>query len=168
MSSVAWFCAIGALAGVVLLVGNQSNTPNSFAGILRGMLSAVFYALYILISNKLRGGLRLNTSIQMLMIGMFTSLFLFGEGIVINTVYGFLILLGLGLTSQVMGQGFIAYSLAYISPKIVTLFLLLQPVVAIIMGWVIFSEELTMLQLLGAGIIMLFIYLAKFSFKSAL
>ena len=173
MNSIAWLYALGALGGVFLLVGGKGGGgENNLAGIVFGILAAILYALYILIASKLRE--RLNTTKQMLWTGIFTSLFvlpfifLFGETMLISTVYGLLILLGLGITSQVIGQGFIAYSLAYIAPNVATLILLLQPIVAILMGWLIFSESLTYVQLLGAVIIMLFIYLTKSSQRAAL
>ena len=172
MNAIAWLYALGALGGVFLLVGSKGGGENNLVGIVFGILAAVLYALYILIASKLRE--KLNTTKQMLWTGIFTSLFvlpyvfLFGETMLISTVYGLLILLGLGITSQVIGQGFIAYSLAYIAPNVATLILLLQPIVAIFMGWLIFSESLTYVQLLGAVIIMLFIYLTKSSQRAAL
>ncbi|MBE8182859.1 MAG: EamA family transporter, partial [Candidatus Portiera sp.] len=47
------------------------------------------------------------------------------------------------------------------APALATLILLLQPVVAATMGWLIFNEVLTTIQIIGGLMIMIFIYLAR-------
>lgn len=157
--------ATGAFGGVIMLSWGTLDNLANLKGLLYGILSAVFYALYILIVSKLRE--KLSAVQQMTWTCIFTSLWLLpfvlmqGESLVITSIYGLAILVGLGITSQVMGQGFISYSLAYIAPAVATLILLLQPIVAAIMGWFIFNEVLSAIQIIGALIIMSFIYLAK-------
>ncbi len=157
--------ALGAFGGVIMLSWGALDNLANLKGLFWGILSAVFYALYILSVSKLRE--KLSAIQQMTWTCIFTSLWLLpfviwqGESLLITSMYGLIILVGLGITSQVMGQGFIAYSLAYIAPALATLILLLQPVVAATMGWLIFNEVLTTIQIIGGLMIMIFIYLAR-------
>lgn len=157
--------ASGAFVGVIMLSWGNLDNLNNLKGVFWGIMAAFSYALYILLASKLRSSI--NVIQQMTWTGIFASLFILpfllwqGESLAIMSLYSLVILLGLGITSQVMGQGFIVYSLAYITPAVATLVLLLQPVVAAVMGWVFFTEALTLIQILGALVIMIFVYLAR-------
>ena len=58
----------------------------------------------------------------------------------------------LALSSQVVGQGLLVYSLRHFPPLIIGLTLLTQPSVSVIAGWLAFDEALTLWD--GAGMIL--------------
>jgi drug/metabolite transporter (DMT)-like permease len=62
-------------------------------------------------------------------------------------------LIGLALASQVLGQGCMVYALGKLSPLVVGLALLVQPVVAATVGWLVFDERLGMADLIGATLV---------------
>ena len=74
------------------------------------------------------------------------------------TLYAVVVLFLLGLVVHALGWWAIFSSLSVIPASRAGLILLLQPTLATIWGWMIFSEELTALQLLGAGITIAAIY----------
>ena len=77
------------------------------------------------------------------------------------TISGWFVLLGLALISHAAGQGLIVYALAHLPAHFSSVSLLLQPVLATIWAWILFSEGMTVMQGLGATIILCGIYLAR-------
>ena len=71
------------------------------------------------------------------------------ESLVATHALGWIVLIALALISQVAGQGFVAYGLAHLPASFSAVTLLLQPVVATLLAWVILSEPLGVLQGLG-------------------
>ena len=59
-------------------------------------------------------------------------------------------LLVLALTSQVIGQGLLVYSIGHFPPLVVGLALLTQPAVAALAGWLAYGERLSAGDVIGA------------------
>lgn len=76
-------------------------------------------------------------------------------------------LLTLALTSQLIGQGLLVYALKHFRPLIVGLVLLTQPVVSIVVGWVVFGEVLTVWDGLGMVLVAGALVLARAGEKGA-
>ena len=55
----------------------------------------------------------------------------------------------LALTSQIVGQGLMIWSLPRFSPLVIGLTLLIQPAVAALTGWIGFGETLSVIDILG-------------------
>jgi drug/metabolite transporter (DMT)-like permease len=70
-------------------------------------------------------------------------------------------LLGLALVSQVIGQGCMIYALGKLSPLVIGLALLLQPVVAATIGWIVYGETLGVPDLFGAGLVAVALVLVR-------
>ena len=79
---------------------------------------------------------------------------------------GWLAIVSLALICQILGQGLLVYSLNRLSSEFVALFLLLDPVLAALGAWIIFSETLTVQNWVAFGVVMLGIYLALSSKSS--
>ena len=62
-------------------------------------------------------------------------------------------LIALALVSQVLGQGCMIYALGQLSPLVVGLALLIQPVVAAAIGWLVYGERLGAPDLVGAALV---------------
>jgi drug/metabolite transporter (DMT)-like permease len=121
------------------------------------VVSAVFYAGYILVVKRLRD--RRSTWYVMAWTGIFAAptMFLISaatrETLLPQTLNGWLVLVALALVSQIGGQGMIAYGLAHLSASISAVLLMWQPVVAALLAWWILKEPLTPMRALGGSII---------------
>jgi drug/metabolite transporter (DMT)-like permease len=159
-------------AMTIALVGTSITVGTSFRVSLQhlwgdalGLITAVFYAGYILTVKQLReecsvatimawGGAV--TSLALLPIAIFS-----GEAIMPPTWYGWIVLLALALISQVSGQSLIAYALAHLPAAFSSVGLLLQPVMATIFAWFILGETLQPWQAIGGGLVLLGIVKAR-------
>jgi drug/metabolite transporter (DMT)-like permease len=70
-------------------------------------------------------------------------------------------LVAMALCSQVIGQGLMVYAVGRISPLMIGLMLLTQPVTAGLVGWIGYNEILGPFDLLGAGLIGIALILAR-------
>src|SRR6188768_886508 len=75
-------------------------------------------------------------------------------------------ILGLVVTSQLIGQGLLVYALKHFSPLVIGIALLTQPAVAALVGWLSFGEVLTALDLLGVALVGSALVLAKVAGES--
>lgn len=147
-----------AIIGTALLVkASFGFSEQHLLGDLLGGVTAVFYAGYMLSIKQLR---RNCTTPQAL--GMstgFTALALLilvlptGEPLLAPTYRGWLVLLGLAVVSQTIGQGFIAYGLAHLPASFSSVTLLIQPATAALLAWAILSEPLTWWQAAGGALV---------------
>ncbi|MCW8914955.1 MAG: DMT family transporter [Magnetovibrio sp.] len=155
-----------ALVGAVTLMGDSLQlSRQSFFGDVLGVITAVFYASYILAVGRLRA--RLATRVIMFWSTLFCAVFLLpltwisGEAWVAQTWQGWAVLVGLALVAQVFGQGLIAYALAHLPASFSSVSLLFQPVVAALAAWVLFGEALGTLQGIGALVVLMGVILAR-------
>lgn len=155
-----------ALAGAAVLMGESFtlNTRHLFGDAL-GLLTAVFYAGYILSVQRLR--VDFSTATIMTWSGVVTCLALLPialasrESLVAASAYGWAVLLGLALVSHAGGQSLIAYALAHLPAAFSSVSLLLQPVVAALLAWIILGEPLGLWQGVGGAIVLAGIVLAR-------
>ena len=156
-----------ALLGVGLLVHTSlSFSRNALLGDALGVVTAMFYAWYILAVKGLRD--RGETTLRLMAVtSTLTALILFpvalasGEQMLPHTPYGWIVLVGLALISHAAGQGLIAYALAHLPATFSSVGLLLQPVIAAFFAWVLLGEPLVTLQILGGAVVLAGIYLAR-------
>jgi drug/metabolite transporter (DMT)-like permease len=155
-----------AFGGAFLLMGSSLQLSDRFIfGDLLGIVTAVFYAGYLLTVNRLRN--RFSTARIMTWGGFFCAITLFpiaffSEDILFPATYkGWLVLFGLAIISQIGGQGLITYAMAYLPAPFASLSLLLQPVLAAVLAWIILNEPIRMLQGLGGVVILAGIITAK-------
>ena len=62
---------------------------------------------------------------------------------------------------HVAGQGGVAWSLGRLPASVTAVVVLIQPVVAAILGWVIFKEAMTTIQMIGGAVVLAGIVLAQ-------
>ncbi|TMH67270.1 MAG: DMT family transporter, partial [Betaproteobacteria bacterium] len=156
-----------ALAGVGLLVHTSLQfSASALLGDALGVVTAVFYAGYILAVKDLRDrGAR--TLQVMAVTTTLTALFLLpaalasGETLMPQSAAGWLKLAGLAWISHCAGQGLIAYSLAHLPAAFSSVSLLFQPVMAALFAWILLSEPLVPLQMAGGVVVLAGIYLAR-------
>ena len=155
-----------ALVGTSLMVGTSFRVSlQHLWGDALGLITAVFYAGYLLTVKQLREELSVATI--MAWGGIVTSLALFpialfsDEAIMPTTGGGWAVLFGLALISQVSGQSLIAYALAHLPAAFSSVGLLLQPVMATIFAWLILGEVLESWQALGGMLVLVGILRAR-------
>jgi len=67
----------------------------------------------------------------------------------------------LALSSQVVGQGLLVFSLRHFPPPLIGMALLTQPAVAALVGWLVFGELLLPLDILGMVLVGAALVLAR-------
>lgn len=156
-----------ALIGVVMLVqASLAFSTTALLGDAFGVITALFYAAYILSVKELRDR-GAATLYVMALTSTLTALLLLpvaiasGETLLPGGASGWLVLVGLAWISHCAGQGLIAYSLAHLPAAFSSVSLLLQPVMAAIFAWLLLSEPLTPVQMAGGWIVLAGIYLAR-------
>ena len=156
-----------ALVGVLMLVNTSlSFSSTGLLGDALGVVTAMFYAGYILAVKGLRD--RGETTLHLMAVtSTITAIFLFpvalasGETMLPSSAFGWWMLIGLALISHAAGQGLIAYALAHLPAAFSSVSLLFQPVMAALFAWVLLSEGLVPLQIAGGLVVLAGIYLAR-------
>lgn len=155
-----------AILGVVVLLGLSIDVNREhLIGDALGIATAIFYAGYFLAMARLRG--EFSTPSVMAGTVTFTALFLAPAAWLSGTPFlpqaaaGWLPLLGLALLSQSFGQGLIAYAFAYLPPAFGAVTLLVQPVLAAAIAWILFNEAVGPVQAAGIAIVLGGVLLAR-------
>ncbi len=155
-----------AMSGILVLSqASLSTSPTQFVGDLFGVMTAVFYAAYQMIIQRLR--IRYSTIAIMIRAVPVSALIILpialvlGETMVPVTIAGWVILIALGTGPQFMGQGLIAWALAHLPVAFASISLLVQPVTAAALAWVMFDEQIGLQQGLGAVAVLAGIILAR-------
>lgn len=148
-----------ATVGALCLFGASAELSlRHLAGDLLCLLSAVFYAGYLISIGKARGALPslavLAGSTVAGAVALLPVVLLAPDPLLPSTPEGWLPLIALGLGSQVLGQGLIVYALAHLPPAVSGVGLLMQPVFAGLIGWTMFNEIMGPLELFGASLIL--------------
>ncbi|MGZ5174791.1 MAG: DMT family transporter [Burkholderiales bacterium] len=154
-----------AMAGMAMLLrGDFTHGERALLGDALGIVTAMFYAAYQLTVTRARQ--HASTSSIMTVSGTITALILLplaltsGERLIPLTAHGWLLLVGLALIAQAAGQSLIAYAMAHLSATFSSVGLLLQPVIAAALAWMLLGEELTPLSIAGAVLVLLGIRIA--------
>ncbi len=153
------------IAGAAILMGFSFEIGSErLAGDGLALAAAWFYGAYFLIVAHLRQ--RLATHLVMFWVSLIGALAILpavlvsGERFVPLTAEGWLWLLGIGLVSQVAGQGLITYAFAHLSAGFTAVGTYVQPVATAGLAWILFGESLTTQQIAGCAIVMSGIWLA--------
>lgn len=163
---VALFLGIG---GMAVLVG-KSFEFGHLKGDLLAVLTAIFYAGYLLTVKQLRQSM--DSVTVMAWSGLFSCPCFFlvavltGDTMLPASVQGWTILVALALISHIGGQTLIAFALGRLPASFSSITLLLQPVVAAMLAWPILGEPITVRQIIGGIIILGGIALAHLQLSS--
>jgi drug/metabolite transporter (DMT)-like permease len=157
---------IMALLGATLIVGASFQIRlQQVGGDLLALTASFFYAGYLLSITRLRRDFSTAAIMTWSTAGCTVVLFLVtllsGERFLVFSASGWLVLIGLALLSQVAGQGLITYALAHLPAAFSSVTLLLQPVFAALLAWMLLAETLGTGQALGGLLVLLGIFLAR-------
>lgn len=156
-----WAALACALAGAAILFGRSLEIDTRTAiGDLFCVTAGLLYAGYILIIQKHRaefGAWSLLTWSSIFGLPLLLGVALArGEPVLATNWWP---VICLAVSSQLIGQGLLVWSLKHFSAVVIGLVLLTQPVVAVLVGWLAFGETLGPLDfvgmtLVGAGLVL--------------
>jgi drug/metabolite transporter (DMT)-like permease len=157
-----------ALAGAVLLVGpnfSPAASDRALAGDALGVLTAVFYGAYMLAIARAREHAdtasimaRSTTVCALVLLPVAVA---FGDAMLPRTATGWLVVLGLALVCQTVGQSLIAYAMAHLPASFSSVSLLVQPVLAAAYAWLLLGERVGIGQTVGGVVVLAGILLAR-------
>jgi len=157
-----------AMVGATALgLGDLQVATDNFAGDIAALLSALFSAANLMLIEKLRAKWdATNIIMWCCLVGTVVTfpVVLLTEDILFPiSRSGWLSVIGLAIVCQVVGQGLQAYSLKRLSSGLVGVFLLLDPVLAALVAWVLFAEHLSLFNGFAFAVVLVGIYVAKSS-----
>lgn len=163
-----WLGIGAALAGAFILLGRSFEvSAQTLYGDLFCLLAGLLYAGYLLILQDARralGSWRLlaRSSAAGVPVLLVAAL-LHGEPVWPQD-WGPVV--GLALSSQLIGQGLLVYSLRHFSPLAIGLALLTQPAIAALAGWFAFGETLAPVDVLGMALLAAALVIARVAGES--
>ncbi len=155
-----------AMGGAIILMGESLTiSPDHLLGDSLGMVTAVFYAAYILAVGRLRS--TYSTATIMTWSAVSNTLILLvvalamGEQLWPQSTYAWSVLVALAVVSHVGGQSLIAYALAHLPAAFGSVSLLWQPACAAVLAWALLGEPLSLWQGSGGLVVLAGIFLAR-------
>ncbi|MEL7317201.1 MAG: DMT family transporter [Pseudomonadota bacterium] len=146
-----WLAIVLALSGAAILMGRSLEiSTTSLLGDLFCVTAGLLYAVYLLTLQGARG--QFGSWSLLVWVSVFACPVLLalavalGEPVWPNDWTPILILF---VTSQLIGQGLLVYSLGHFPPLVIGLALLTQPAIAAVIGYSVFDEILRPLDVIG-------------------
>lgn len=162
-----------ALAGTAILMGEGLGLHRErLAGDVLSVLAAAFYAGYLLLVSRLRrddhGSMRiLSWSSATVAVVLLPAAWLAGETILPQSLRGWGVLAGLALLSHIGGQGLITYSMATLPASFSAVGLLIQPLAAALLAWMLLDERFGAQQAVAGAVILGGILLCRLASRGA-
>jgi len=163
------FALVLALAGAGLLMGRSMQiAPTHLAGDLLCLLAGILYTVYFATMAKARDtmapipALALSTLASVLPLLIFANVL--GEQVM---PHNWTPLVLMALSSQIIGQGLMIFALGQMSPMVIGIALLTQPVMAATIGWVWYGERLDGIDMIGAVAVAVALVLVRGERKDA-
>jgi len=152
--------------GAALVIESMQVAPGRLLGDAFGVVTAVFFATYLLFVAQARGrgGAARITFVSSLATGailLAVALLLDRERFWATRAESWAALFGLAFVSQVGGQGLLAVALGRLPAVFSSLVIFLEAVFAAAAGWIVLGESLTAVQYAGGALILLGIVLAR-------
>ena len=156
-------------AGVAIILGNEVQLllqPDYIVGIICIMIAMISWAGGSLYSKRISLSSKplMSASFQMLFAGIAQT----SVGLILGeltefhfTQNSFLAYLYLLLIASVLGYGSYIYAISHLPVSFVTTYAYINPVIALLLGWIILEEKLNMLLILSAVIILTGVWLVQ-------
>ena len=163
-----WLALAAAFGGAAILMGRSFEiSTQTLYGDLFCLLAGVLYAGYLLILQDARQKLGSWALLTWSVCGSIPILL--GIALVLGEPIwptDWRPVLGLFVSSQLIGQGCLVYALRHFSPLVIGIALLTQPAVAALAGWISFGEVLSAVDLVGVALVGSALVLAKVAGES--
>lgn len=149
------FALLLAALGAGLLMGRSYQLdPRHLVGDLLCVFAGLLYTVYFVVMLRVRATMAPLAALALASLASAPALLLsalaMGET-VWPTHWG--PLLGLAIISQVVGQGLMIYALGKLTPLVIGITLLCQPIVAGVVGWVVYDERLAAPDFVGVALV---------------
>src|SRR3569833_178675 len=152
---VQWLAIACAAIGAAFLLGSSWElSPEHFTGDLFTMLAGLFYTFYLIVVDRARKVMKpmpvlaIATSAGALPLLLFALLV--GDQVAPHD-WAPLVVLAIG--SQEIGQGLVVYGVGYLSPVVVGVGLLAQPLAGALIGRLAYGETMSVADIVGAALI---------------
>ncbi len=156
---------VAALGLTILVLGQKDSTHSSLYGNFFSFLSAFFYAIYIVSLYKIKANLNPFTMLFWCSLGstvaLFLTIVLFLEIELPKTYNDYYSIFMLAFILQICGLGLTTYSSKKLSVLTISLLSLLQPVFAAVLGFFVFAEHLSALELVGISVTLFSLFVAS-------
>lgn len=146
--------SLAAVGGVLLLGRSAELSSRHLAGDLFCLLAGVLYAVYFIAMRGVRQTMAPLPALALSSIAGVLPLLLFALALgetILPQHWG--PLFALALVSQIAGQGLMIYALGHLSPLVVGLALLVQPLVGATIGWLAYGERLGPMDAVGGALV---------------
>ncbi len=152
-----------ALAGGALLMGRSYElSPRNLHGDLLALAAGIFYTFYLIGIERARGSLPqwsvLALSTAASAVPLLIAALMLGERLLPSS---WTPLIALAFMSQIVGQGLLVMSLGRLSPLLIGLAFLTQPIISAVIGWLAYGEVLAPVDWLGAILVGLALILVR-------
>lgn len=157
-----WALALAAAGGALLLGRSYQLDAKNLAGDLFCLLAGLLYTVYFILMARARATLAPISALTLSTLAGIVPLLIFALAMgerVLPTHWSPLI--GLALCSQVLGQGLMIYALGRFTPLVIGIALLIQPVVAGLVGWLVYGERLGAADLVGVVMVAVALVLVR-------
>ena len=149
---------------LILMGGDLGRGSDEILGDLLGLITAFFYACYLLAVGRYRKRLSVARIMAWTSLGAALGLLpvvpLSGNALSAPGPQDWLILLALAWFSHALGQGLIAHALAHLPTTFSSVGLLTQPLLAALLAWMLFGEHIGLWQGVGGLVLLAGIYSA--------
>ncbi|MEM7687402.1 MAG: DMT family transporter [Pseudomonadota bacterium] len=146
-----WLAIILALSGAGILLGRSLDiSTTSFVGDLFCVTAGLLYVVYLLTLQDARGAF--GSWSLLVWVSVFACPLLLALALALGEPVwptDWTPIVVLFVSSQLIGQGLLVYSLGHFPPLVIGLALLTQPAIAAVIGTSVFDEALTGLDILG-------------------
>jgi drug/metabolite transporter (DMT)-like permease len=157
--------ALCLLGGAALVGHSYGFAPERLTGDLYGVVTALFFAGYMLALRAARRDVPAGTlafiSAAITTVIMFAVAFALEPRLLPYSAQGWTILVALALISQVAGQGLLTIALGTLPAPFSSLVIFLEAVAAALLAWVVLHEALEPMQWLGGVMILGGIWFAR-------
>lgn len=158
-----WTAMFAAISGATILLGRSLEIGRTtLIGDLFCLLAGGLYVGYILLAQHVRASLGGWTVLVWASLAglpvLLTTALLRGETVL---PHNWLVVIGLAMSSQVIGQGLLVFSMRHFPPLVIGLALLTQPAVSVAVGWLAFNEVLSPLDGFGMVLVAMALVLAR-------
>tara|TARA_R110000751_G_scaffold2018_11_gene9179 strand:+ start:5044 stop:5949 length:906 start_codon:yes stop_codon:yes gene_type:complete len=156
---------LAALVGAGILLGRSLEiSATTFVGDLFCLAAGIFYAFYLLPAQRARAAL--GPWAVLLLVSLIAAPLLLAIALAAGEPVwpgeaGWTPVLVLALSSQLVGQGLLVFSLRHFPPLIIGMALLTQPAIAATVGWLAFGELLAPLDVVGMVLVGTALVLAR-------
>lgn len=151
--------------GTALVVQSLAFNPSRAVGDGLAIVTGGFFGLYFLAVGAARG--KTNAARVTFELSVITSAILFLVAIIFEprilplSASGWYVLLALGLISHAGGQGMLSVALGRLPTVFSSLVIFLETIAAALFAWILFGENVTLIQALGGIIIVAGIWIAR-------